>query len=243
MPKSPTSGPLLSVAGLNTFYGRHHILFDVGLEVNTGECVVLLGRNGAGKTTTLKSIMGVIPARDGEIRFAARSISGLPPDIICRHGVGYVPEENRIFRGLTVRENLDVARRPPRDDTYPPWTDQRIFGLFPMLADMVGRRGDSLSGGQQRMLAIARTLIGNPRLILLDEPSEGLAPLVINQLADQLTQLKSTGTTILLSEQNLRFALSLADRVYILEKGEIKYHGLPADLAQDQTVKEAYLAF
>jgi branched-chain amino acid transport system ATP-binding protein len=231
---------LLEVRDVHTFYGSSHVLFGVSLDVREGEVVVLLGRNGAGKTTTLKSVMGVHPFKSGSVRFRGREIGGLESDAICRAGLGYVPEESRIFKGLSVLENLEAARRPPRASARP-WDVERVFELFPMLAGHIRRRGDSLSGGQQRMLAIARTLMGNPELILLDEPSEGLAPVVIDQLLAKLRALKETGATILLSEQNLRFALKLADRAYIIEKGEIKYEGPPAELAADETVRKAYL--
>jgi branched-chain amino acid transport system ATP-binding protein len=234
--------PLLAVDGLQTFYGSSHVLFGVGLEVRQSEVVVLLGRNGAGKTTTLKSIMGLLAFRAGSVRLRGTEIGGLPADAICRRGLGYVPEDCRIFRGLTVAENLEVARRPAaRRDGAVEWTLARLFGLFPMLEEALSRRADSLSGGQQRMLAIARTLMGNPDLLLLDEPSEGLAPLVVRQLLDQLAALKSAGATVLLSEQNLKFALELADRAYIIEKGEIKYDGSIDNLRRDADLRRKYL--
>jgi branched-chain amino acid transport system ATP-binding protein len=233
---------LLEVSGLQTYYGSSHVLFGVSLTVRDGEVVALLGRNGAGKTTTLKSIMGLLEFRSGSVRFRNQDIGKLPPDAICRRGVGYVPEDCRIFKGLSVRDNLDVARRPPRDGKSTSWDDARIFQLFPALEELLQRRADSLSGGQQRMLAIARTLMGNPDLLLLDEPSEGLAPLVVQQMLDQLTALKATGTTILLSEQNLNFSLQLADRAYVIEKGEIKYEGGVDDLRDDTDIRRKYLA-
>jgi branched-chain amino acid transport system ATP-binding protein len=233
--------PLLQVQGLHTYYGSSHVLFGLGLEVRKGEVVVLLGRNGAGKTTTLKSIMGVIAFQDGHVRLSGRDIGGLESDEICRAGLGYVPEDCRIFRGLSVAENLETARRPARSGSGG-WDEERVFELFPALRSYYRRRGDALSGGQQRMLAIARTLMGNPELLLLDEPSEGLAPIVIDQMLANLRVLKNKGQTILLSEQNLRFALELADRAYIIEKGEIKYEGAPAELAADDTVRKAYLS-
>jgi branched-chain amino acid transport system ATP-binding protein len=232
---------LLTVESLHTYYGASHVLFGVSLEVNEGEVVVLLGRNGAGKTTTLKSIMGILEFRSGGIRFRGDSIGGLSSDAVCRAGLGYVPEDCRIFRGLSVRENLDVARRPPRGGRKHTWTDDRIFELFPVLKDVLAQRADSLSGGQQRMLAIARTLIGNPDLVLLDEPSEGLAPIVVQQMMAQLRQLKSTGLTILLSEQNLGLSLALADRAYVIEKGEIRYSGPIDALRNDAELRQRYL--
>ncbi len=232
---------LLEVDDLHTFYGSSHVLFGIGLEVREGEIAVLLGRNGAGKSTTLKSIMGVIELRSGSIRFRGRDIGGMSSDAICRTGLGYVPEDCRIFRGMSVRENLEVARRPARGDGGRTWTEMRVFELFPALKELLSQRADSLSGGQQRMLAIARTLMGNPDLILLDEPSEGLAPLVVRQMLVQLKALKSTGLTVLLSEQNLRFSLELADRAYIIEKGEIRYSGGIEALRNDGELRKRYL--
>ena len=232
---------MLEVGGLHTYYGSSHVLFGVSLSVREGEVVALLGRNGAGKTTTLKSIMGLLEFRSGAVRFRRRDIGGLSSDAICRLGVGYVPEDCRIFKGLSVRENLAVARQSPRDGKPVKWDDAQIFRLFPALEELLSRRADSLSGGQQRMLAIARTLMGNPDLLLLDEPSEGLAPLVVRQMLEQLTALKATGTTILLSEQNLNFSLRLADRAYLIEKGEIKYEGSVDDLRNDTDVRNKYL--
>jgi branched-chain amino acid transport system ATP-binding protein len=232
---------LLQVNDLHTFYGSSHVLFGVGLEVREGEIAVLLGRNGAGKSTTLKSIMGVIEFRSGSIRFRGQDIGGMPSDAICRTGLGYVPEDCRIFRGMSVRENLEVARRPARGDGGQTWTERQIFELFPALKELLSQRADSLSGGQQRMLAIARTLMGNPDLVLLDEPSEGLAPLVVQQMLVQLKALKSTGLTVLLSEQNLKFSLELADRAYIIEKGEIRYSGEIEALQNDGELRKRYL--
>jgi branched-chain amino acid transport system ATP-binding protein len=202
---------------------------------------VLLGRNGAGKTTTLKSIMGILEGRSGVVRFRGDSMQGLSSDAVCRVGLGYVPEDCRIFRGLSVRENLEVARRPPRGLRRHTWTDERIFELFPVLREMLSQRADSLSGGQQRMLAIARTLVGNPDLVLLDEPSEGLAPIVVQQMVAQLRQLKASGLTILLSEQNLSLSLALADRAYVIEKGEIRYSGPIETLRTDAELRQRYL--
>ncbi len=195
---------MLRVDNLHTFYGSSHILFGVNLELKEGEVVVLLGRNGAGKTTTLKSIMGVIESRSGSVRFRDQEIRGLASDAICRRGLGYVPEDCRIFRGMSVRENLEVARRTGNTSA---WNEERIFQLFPVLKQVLAQRADSLSGGQQRMLAIGRTLMGNPDLMLLDEPSEGLAPIVVQQMLTQLKTLKAAGLTVLLSEQNLKFSL------------------------------------
>jgi branched-chain amino acid transport system ATP-binding protein len=231
---------LLEVSDLHTFYGPSHVLFGISLSVGQGEVVVLLGRNGAGKTTTLKSIMGVHHFRSGSVRLRGREIGGLESYAICRAGLGYVPEDCRIFKGLSVAENLETARKRARDGRIV-WDEQRVFELFPMLREHLHRRGDALSGGQQRMLTIARTLMGNPDVLLLDEPSEGLAPVVVDQMLAKLKSLKEIGTTILLSEQNLRFSLRLADRIYIIEKGEIKYEGLPSQLAADETIRKTYL--
>jgi branched-chain amino acid transport system ATP-binding protein len=231
---------LLEVAGLHTYYGSSHILFGVGLEAREGEVVVLLGRNGAGKTTTLKSIMGVIGFRAGSVRWRGSEIGGLDSDEICRRGLGYVPEDCRVFRGLSVRENLEVARRSGRDGAGR-WDEAQVFQLFPALKQFLAQPAESLSGGQQRMLAIGRTLMGNPDLILLDEPSEGLAPIVVQQLIQQLGVLKQTGVTILLSEQNLKFALELADRAYIIETGEIRWSGTIDKLRFDTELRRQYL--
>jgi len=231
---------VLEVSQLHAHYGSSHILFGVDLSVGAGEVVVLLGRNGAGKTTTLKSVMGVLPTREGSIRFSGKEIGSLESDEVSRLGMGYVPEDCRVFRGLSVQENLEAGRRPAPAGR-PAWDEARIFQLFPDLQRLVAQRADSLSGGQQRMLAIARTLMGNPSLLLLDEPSEGLAPLVVQQMLEQLTRLKETGVTILLSEQNLKFSLQLADRVYIIEKGAIRYEGTAQSLREDRATREAFL--
>ncbi|WP_428246404.1 ABC transporter ATP-binding protein [Ferrovibrio sp.] len=232
---------MLSISGLNTFYGRAHILADLALEARRGEVVVLLGRNGAGKSTTMKSVIGLVAAQSGEISFEGKRIDKLPPHRIAQLGLGYVPEERRIFTDLSVMENLDIGRQAPRSDT-PTWTPDRLFELFPNLGRMKDRPGGRMSGGEQQMLTIARTLMGNPRLILLDEPSEGLAPVIVEQMAKTILQLKAEGLTVLLSEQNLHFAQLVADRAYIIEKGRIRYQGTMADLSQDAAVREQYLS-
>jgi branched-chain amino acid transport system ATP-binding protein len=231
---------MLRIADLNAFYGRAHILFDLAIEVAKGEVIALLGRNGAGKSTTLKSIIGLVRPASGEIRFRGQPISGLAPYAISRLGLGYVPEERRIFDELTVMENLEVGRQTPRTDA-PTWTPERLFALFPNLAEMRTRRGGSMSGGEQQMLTIARTLMGNPALILLDEPSEGLAPVIVEQMARTVCALKAEGLTVVLSEQNLHFAQMVADRGYVIEKGRICYHGTMAELAADEEVRATYL--
>jgi branched-chain amino acid transport system ATP-binding protein len=211
----------LEVGGLNAGYGRARVLFDVALEVRAGEVVALLGGNGAGKSTTLKAIMGLVPARSGEIRLDGENISHLQPYEIARRGLGYVPEDRRIFTDLTVSENLEVGRRAPQGG-LPAWTDERLYALFPALADLRDRRGARMSGGEQQMLCIARTLAGNPSAILMDEPSEGLAPVIVEQVAKAILELKRAGVTVLLAEQSRHFAARVADRSYRLEKGVIR---------------------
>jgi len=234
--------PLLEVAGLDTAYGDSQVLFGISLAVAAGEVVALLGRNGAGKTTTLSSVMGLVPARAGSVRFKGTEVRGLEPFQTCRLGMGFVPEDSRLFAGLTVAENFEAARMAPRDGSHTaPWDLARVVDLFPDVKSFLDRRATMLSGGQQRMVTIARTLMGNPDLLLLDEPSEGLAPLVVDALLKRLMTLKRTGATVLIAEQNLRFATELADRVYIIEKGEIRYHGTPAELAAHPEIREQYL--
>ena len=210
----------LEVRGLNAGYGRAQVLFDVGLDVAQGEVVALLGRNGAGKSTTLKAIMGLVPPLSGDIVFSGRPIKNLEPYEIARLGLGYVPEDRRIFTDLTVIENLEVARQPSRG-AAPPWTEERLLALFPALAPLRERRGARMSGGEQQMLCIARTLAGNPSAILLDEPSEGLAPLVVAQVAEAIREVKRAGVAVLLAEQSRHFTDRVADRAYFLENGVI----------------------
>jgi branched-chain amino acid transport system ATP-binding protein len=229
---------MLSVRDLNTYYGRAHILAGLALEVGKGEVAVLLGRNGAGKSTTLKSIMGWVRPRSGEIVFDGRRIDRLPTYRIARSGLGYVPEDRRIFTDLSVIENLDVGRRPGASGLG--WTPEKLFALFPNLAEAKDRPASKISGGEQQMLAIARTLMGNPSCILLDEPSEGLAPLIVEQMVAAVRELRSSGVSVLLSEQNWRFAAAVADRAYIIEKGRIRYAGTMAELAADEAAR--YLA-
>jgi branched-chain amino acid transport system ATP-binding protein len=232
---------VLSVRGLNAYYGRAHILADVALEVATGEVVVLLGRNGAGKSTTLKSIIGLVRPASGQIEFDGRRIDGLEPYAIAQAGLGYVPEDRRIFTELTVRENLEVGRQRPRPNA-PTWTAAKVFALFPNLGAMPDRPGGRTSGGEQQMLTIARTLMGNPSCVLLDEPSEGLAPVVIDQMAQAIRALKEEGLSVLLSEQNLHFATAVSDRAYIIEKGRVRFTGTIAELAANADVRAQYLA-
>ncbi len=232
---------MLSVRKLETYYGRAHILSDLSLEVGKGEVVVLLGRNGAGKSTTLKSIMGLVRPARGEVSFADRRIDRLEPYEIAELGLGYVPEDRRIFTELTVMENLEVGRQVARAGA-PTWTPERLFKLFPNLAEMTDRPGGRTSGGEQQMLTIARTLMGNPSCILLDEPSEGLAPLIVDQMAAAIRALKAEGLSVLLSEQNLRFATEVSDRAYIIEKGRIRFSGTMAELAANEDVRAQYLA-
>jgi branched-chain amino acid transport system ATP-binding protein len=231
--------PLLALAGVDAYYGLAQILFEVSFVVGAGEVVALLGRNGAGKSTTLKSIAGLLSAAKGEIIVSGRRIDRLPPNRISRLGIGYVPEDRRIFTDLTVDENLEVGRQKPRDGA-PHWTKERLFALFPNLASMRNRPGGRMSGGEQQMLTIARTLMGNPRLLLLDEPSEGLAPKIVEQMADTVLRLKDEGLTVLLSEQNLHFAM-VSDRAIILEKGRVRYVGPMAELARQEDVQRTYL--
>jgi len=211
---------MLEAKALSAGYGRARVLYDMSFEARAGEAVALLGRNGAGKSTTLKAMMGLVPSWSGEVRFDGRRIDRLAPHEIARLGLGYVPEDRRIFTDLSVAENLEVGRQPPRPAT-PSWSEDRLYALFPALGAMRDRRGDRMSGGEQQMLAIARTLAGNPKAILLDEPSEGLAPLVVNAVIKAIEELKRAGMTILLAEQSLRFAERVADRVYRVEKGRL----------------------
>jgi branched-chain amino acid transport system ATP-binding protein len=240
-----TPPPALAVQGLDAWYGAAQVLFDLTLTVGRGEVVALMGRNGAGKSTTMKAIMGLIARKSGRVHFNGRDISALKPFEIARLGVGYTPEDRRIFSDLTVLENLDIGRQPPRqfDDNTPApaWTPETLFRLFPNLDEMRHRPGARMSGGEQQMLTIARTLMGNPLLVLLDEPSEGIAPLIVEQIANTIVELKKQGLSILLSEQNVQFAQIVSDRTYLLEKGQIRWHGSMAELAGNAEVQRAYL--
>lgn len=232
--------PQLEVKDIHTSYGLSQVLFGISFDVEEGEIVSLVGRNGVGKTTTMRSIIGLTKPRRGEIIFEGRNIAGMPAHKISQLGIGFVPEERRIFPDLTVWENLDIARRPAAGG-YQAWNEERVFQLFPDLKEIPSRLGGVLSGGQQQMLTIARSLMGNPRLLLLDEPSEGLAPKVVENVRDQVKLLKESGLTIILAEQNLGFILHLSDRVHILEKGEIKWSGATDDLKADRSIIEQYL--
>jgi len=231
---------MLEISALHAYYGRAHILDEVTFSVGWGEVVALLGRNGAGKSTTLKTIMGLVPPAKGWISFDGHNLVGRTPYAIARLGLGYVPEERRVFPELTVAENLEVGRQPRRHRA-PHWTPERLFALFPNLAELRTRQAGRISGGEQQMLTIARTLMGNPRAILLDEPSEGLAPVIVEQMARTIEELKQEGLTVLLSEQNLRFASLIANRALIIETGRIRYQGTLAELEADAEVRAAYL--
>lgn len=231
--------PVLAVQDIYTAYGLSQVLFGVSIHVARGECVCLLGRNGVGKTTTMRSIIGLTPPRRGRVVWKGRDVTGRPPYQIARAGIGFIPEDRRIFADLTVWENLDVASRGAGHGGF---TVERVFDLFPKLRELVDRQGGFLSGGEQQMLTIARTLMGNPELLLLDEPSEGLAPLVVETLRQQLGRLKASGLTLVLAEQNVRFVSELGDRVYILEKGMVRYQGSMAEFLADAEVRQAYLA-
>jgi branched-chain amino acid transport system ATP-binding protein len=231
----------LSVSNLNSFYGPAHILFDIAIEVGDGEVVALLGRNGAGKSTTFRSLVGLVAGRSGRILFEGRDVSNRPTHEIVRGGLGYVPEERRIFTELTVEENLEVGRQPPRSNA-PYWTTEKVFTLFPNLGEMRDRPGGHMSGGEQQMLAIARTLMGNPSLVLLDEPSEGLSPKIVEQMVDAILTMKKEGVSIVVSEQNLHFARLISDRVYIVERGRICFSGTMGELNARADIRDAHLS-
>jgi branched-chain amino acid transport system ATP-binding protein len=237
---------LLEAKGLNAWYGAAHILFDVDLTVNRGEVVALMGRNGAGKSTTLKALMGMLAKRKGAVSFLGHDISKREPYDVARLGLGYVPEDRRVFADLTVMENLEVGKQPPRawadGSAAPIWTPEKLFKLFPNLGEMPERHGARMSGGEQQMLTVARTLMGNPYLVLLDEPSEGVAPVIVEQMAQMILELKAQGVSILLSEQNMHFAELVSDRAYVLEKGQIRYQASMAELSVNEEVRRAYLS-
>ncbi len=232
---------MLEVNALDAWYGRAQILYGVSLAVGAGECVALVGRNGAGKSTTMKSIMGLMARRAGRVVFRGRDISTLAPYRIGRLGLGWVPEDRRVFTDLTVRENLAVARQPPRAGA-PTWTEAQLYALFPNLGAMPDRPGGRMSGGEQQMLTVARTLMGNPYLVLLDEPSEGVAPLIVEEMARMIVALKKAGVSILLSEQNLHFARLVSDRAVVLEKGEVRFDGAMEALMSDEALLRTHLS-
>ncbi|EOA05889.1 branched-chain amino acid ABC transporter ATPase [Herbaspirillum frisingense GSF30] len=227
------SAALLQVEALNAFYARAHILFDVSLEVGRGEVVALMGRNGAGKSTTLKALMGLLEGTRGKVSFGGRDLNRLAPYQRARLGLGFVPEDRRIFTELSVLQNLEAGRQPPRAGA-PVWTAQAVFDLFPNLGAMPERPGGRMSGGEQQMLTIARTLMGNPHLLLLDEPSEGVAPVIVEQMATMIIRLKERGMSVLLCEQNTHFASLVSDRAYLLDQGRILHHGSPQQVQAHQ---------
>ena len=228
--------PLLEIWNLCAFYGRAQVLFDLTFRLHPGEVMALVGRNGAGKTTTLKAIMGLVSASAKQATFKGQSLDRLPTYKIARLGLGYVPEDRRIFTDLTVDENLETGRRPAGEGRSP-WTPERLFRLFPNLAEMRGRQGNQMSGGEQQMLAIARTLMGNPDAILLDEPSEGIAPVIVQMMAEAIRAMKAEGVAVLLSEQNWAFAAGISDRACVIERGEIRFQGSMAELMADEALR------
>ena len=237
---------LLSAKSLCAWYGAAQILYDVDLEVRRGEVVALMGRNGAGKSTTLKALIGMLSKRKGAVSFLGQDISKSEPHHAAKMGLGFVPEDRRVFTDLTVMENLEVGKQPPRrwadGSEAPLWTPERLFKLFPNLGEMPNRPGGRMSGGEQQMLTVARTLMGNPYLVLLDEPSEGVAPVIVEQMAHMILELKAKGVSILLSEQNMHFAELVSDRAYVLEKGQLRYQASMTELAANDDVRRAYLS-
>jgi branched-chain amino acid transport system ATP-binding protein len=236
---------MLSVSQLCAWYGAAQILYDVSFEVGRGEVVALMGRNGAGKSTAMKAVMGLVAERRGAVQFEGRDISRLKPYQIARLGLGFTPEDRRIFVDLTAWENLDIGRQRPRrfadGAPAPQWTPEKLFALFPNLGEMQQRNGGQMSGGEQQMLTVARTLMGNPLVVLFDEPSEGLAPVIVEQMASTIIELKTAGLSIVLSEQNVAFARLVSDRAYLLEKGQIRWSGSMAQLDADPDIQRAYL--
>lgn len=232
---------MLELSGVNSFYGKAHILRDLGFSIKAGQVVSLLGRNGAGKTTTVKSIMQLVRPGSGQIHFDGQELTRLPTHKVAKLGIGYVPEERRIFTDLTISENLEVGRQAPRPGVIH-WTKEALFDLFPNLAERKNNRGKALSGGEQQMLSIARTLMGNPRLLLLDEPSEGIAPVIVEQMAATILKLKAEGLPVLLSEQNLHFARLVSDRAIVIEGGLKKFDGSFEELESQPEIRDAYLS-
>ena len=240
------SEPMLEVSGLNAWYGAAHILFDLSFRIDPGEVVALMGRNGAGKSTTIKALMALIARRSGTVCFCGEDISTFRPFEIARRGLGFVPEDRRIFSDLTVLENLDIGRQPPRHfpdgRPAPSWTPEKLFAIFPNLGRMTDRLGARMSGGEQQMLTVARTLMGNPLLVALDEPSEGVAPVIVEEMAETIIMLKKQGLSVLLSEQNIHFAELVSDRAYVLEKGQLQWEGRMTDLVHDSAAQRSYLS-
>ncbi|HYL17945.1 MAG TPA: ABC transporter ATP-binding protein [Burkholderiales bacterium] len=235
------SESLLTVRGLRAWYGRAQVLVDIGLDLARGEVIALMGRNGAGKSTTFRAIMGLLERSAGDVLFRGQSLRGLEPFEIARLGLGYVPEDRRIFSELSVMENLEVGRQPARSGA-PVWTPEKLFQIFPNLGEMRDRPGGRMSGGEQQMLTVARTLMGNPYLVMLDEPSEGIAPKIVEDMANMILELKREGLSVLLSEQNLHFAQLVCDRAYVIEKGQVRYEGTMAELARNAEVMREYLS-
>ncbi len=229
---------MLELNDIHTFYGRSHILQGISMDLQKGEVICLLGRNGAGKTTTLRSIMGFNPPRKGSIKFEGVDLAKLPPYEICRLGIGYVPQDRRIFPTLSVEDNLDVVKRRMEQG----WTVEKIYSAFPILQNLRARKGRHLSGGEQQILAVARPLMTNPKLLLLDEPSEGLAPLIVRQIEELVKNIITTGISVILAEQNMRFAMNIAQRGYIIDKGRIHHQGTIAELKEDKEIIGKYLA-
>jgi branched-chain amino acid transport system ATP-binding protein len=229
---------MLELKGIHTFYGLSHILFGVSLKVNQGEIVCVLGRNGAGKSTIMRSIMGLTPPKEGQVVFKGQDVAGMKPHLRARFGMGYVPDDRRVFADLTVGENLEIVARPGQGSG---WDKDRLYDFFPPLRAIDGRQAGYLSGGEQQMLTIARALMTNPDFLLLDEPTEGLAPLVVRMLAEQIASLKETGLTVLLAEQNQEVALSLSDRGYILDNGQIRFEGSIDELKANEEIRRKYL--
>jgi len=227
---------MLSVNGIHTYYGISHILFDVSLTVSSGEVVGLIGRNGAGKSTTMRSIMGLTPPRQGTITFNDQDITGRKSYLLVRDGIAYVPDDRRVFADLTVDDNLEIPFTRGSE-----WTRERVYDLFPALGEIRARRAGNLSGGEQQMLTVARALMTGPKRLLLDEPTEGLAPLIVRDLEEQILKLRETGLSILLSEQNVKSALKLVNRVYVIDNGRIRFEGTVADLEANEEIKKKYL--
>lgn len=227
---------MLDVKGIDTYYGLSHILFDVTLKVSAGEVVGLLGRNGAGKSTTMKSIMGIVPPKKGSVALKGEDVTGQKPFILFRKGIGYVPDDRRVFADLCVDDNLDIVHQRKKE-----WNKERVYDLFPALREIKSRRAGHLSGGEQQMLTIARALMGSPDLLLLDEPTEGLAPLIVRDLEQQILKLRDAGISILLSEQNVRSALKMISRAYVIDNGRIRFEGTVEELEANEEVKKKYL--